>query len=341
MTNQANLEWKNHAKQTVGREGEKENYLKVLRGEQPEWVPLYRDACDWVFAGYIMEYVNQEKKVDMFNVEWEVDEYGKMPSPSRALLTDIKKWKEFVKFPDISNMDWEAMAAIDLKDHNPAKAVAYRVDGCGGTLFIPLMNMMGFGEGLCALVEEPEAVAELFDAVTTMTVHTMRNVIPYYKPDVVILNDDMATASSPFVSMELFDKLFRPFYQRMIDVAKEFQIPVEFHICGKAEVIVHRLVEMGVSIWQPAQISNDLIGMKAKYGNRLIFNGGWDSQGSAGSYGATEEVVRQSAREAIDTLAKGGGYVFWDLDPVGNSEDMKQKIHWLEDEARRYGSQFY
>lgn len=341
MTSKVNLEWMNHSKSVKAREHEKENYLKVIHGERPDWVPLYRDACDWVFAGYIMEYVNADKKVDMFNVEWTVDEYGKMPEPHRQLLTDITKWREFVKLPDISNINWEEMAKNDLKDHDPNKAIAYRVDGCGGTLFIPLMNMMGFEEGLCTLVEEPEAVAEFFDAVTTLTEETMKHLIPLYKPDVIILNDDMASASAPFVSRKFFNELFRPYYQRMIDVAKEYDIPVEFHMCGKAEILIHELVEMGVSIWQPAQVMNDLTGMKKKYGNKLIFNGGWDSQGEAGAYGAGEEVVRQSARDAIDLLADGGGFIFWDLDPVGTSEDMRQKIYWLEDEARKYGREYY
>ena len=57
--------------------------------------------------------------------------------------------------------------------------------------------------------------------------------------------------------------------------------------------------------------------------------------------GASQETVRQSARTAIDQFAEGGGYVFWDLSPVGQSEDMQKKIAWLEDEARTYGRKYY
>ncbi len=39
------------------------------------------------------------------------------------------------------------------------------------------MNMMGFEEGLCALLEEPEAVDELFDAVA-ITAEAMRHLSP-------------------------------------------------------------------------------------------------------------------------------------------------------------------
>lgn len=335
------LDWMKFSSSVGGEADEKENYLKVIRGEEPDWVPLYFDACDWVFTGFMLDYVNKERKFDIFNVEWEINDAGKMPKPDRKLLEDVTKWREFVNFPDTSKIDWEQMAAEALCMHNPNKAMGYRTDGCGGNFFIPLMNMMGFEEGLCALLEEPEAVDGLFDAVTVLTEEAMRHLIPIYKPDVVIIDDDMAAATNLFISTETFRNRFRPFYQRLIDVAKEFGLPVELHMCGCCEKIIPDFVEMGVNIWQPAQVMNDLKGIKARYGNRLVLNGGWDSQGKAGMPGASEEVVRQSARTAIDNFAVGGGYVFWDLSPVGNSDDMLRKIAWVEDEARKYGRQYY
>lgn len=341
MAKEFALDWMKFNAMGGEQAGERENYLKVIRGEQPDWVPLYFDACDWVFTPFMLDYVTKNPKIDIFGVEWEVNDAGKMPKHDRKLLDDITKWREFVNLPDLSKIDWDELAAAGLKNHNPNKAIGYRTDGCGGNFFIPLMNMMGFEEGLIAICEEPEAVCELYDAVTTITETAMRNLIPRYKPDVVIIDDDMAAATNPFVSVRCFNELYRPFFQRLINVAKEFNLPVEIHMCGKCEPLIEELIGMGVSIWQPAQVSNDLAGLKKKYGNSLILNGGWDSQGPAGLPGASEEVVRQSARTAIDSFAEGGGYVFWDLSPVGQSADMLQKIEWVEDEARKYGRAYY
>ena len=210
------LDWMKFSSSVGGEVDEKENYLKVIRGEEPDWVPLYFDACDWVFTGFMLDYVNKERKFDIFNVEWEINDAGKMPKPDRKLLEDVTKWREFVNFPDTSKIDWEQMAAEALRMHNPNKAMGYRTDGCGGNFFIPLMNMMGFEEGLCALLEEPEAVDELFDAVTVLTEEAMRHLIPIYKPDVVIIDDDMAAATNLFISTETFRNRFRPFYQGLL-----------------------------------------------------------------------------------------------------------------------------
>jgi len=53
------------------------------------------------------------------------------------------------------------------------------------------------------------------------------------------------------------------------------------------------------------------------------------------------DEVRKSAHEVIDRFAKDGGYVFWDGDPVGSTEDMLKKFEWVTDEARKYGKEFY
>lgn len=336
------IEWMEANKKSSGKEGERENYLKVIRGEQPDWVPVYRDCCDWLFPTFMIDYIFTEEKKDMFGVNWVVAEEGEQPDPNRPLLDDITRWRDFVKFPDISNIDWEAAAAQDLAEqHDPNKALCYCAANGTGAYFIALMNMMGFEDGLCALIEEPEAVMELFETATQFYEYTMRKLIPLYNPDVVLINDDLASAKAPFVSEEIFEEMFRPFYKRLFAVAQEFDVPIEFHMCGKCDNFIRKLHEDGVTIWEPAQVMNDLVGLRKEFGNSLVFNGGYDSQGAAGLPGATEETIRASVRNSLDSYAVGGGYVFWDLDPVGRSEDMANKIAWAQDEARAYGSAFY
>ena len=38
------LDWMKFSSSVGGEVDEKENYLKVIRGEEPDWVPLYFDA---------------------------------------------------------------------------------------------------------------------------------------------------------------------------------------------------------------------------------------------------------------------------------------------------------
>lgn len=327
--------------ETAANYAEKENMLKMLRGEQPDWVPLHLDANAWLSTGITgYYYYMQENKVDMFGVEWVSDDAGEMPKPDRKMLDDITKWREFVSFPDLSKIDFEEMAKADLEYRDPTKLAMYCPYASGGQLFIPLMNMMGFEEGLCALIEEPEACHEMFTAATDIFEEIMRRQIPVYKPELIYLIDDLCSSTSPFISMDIFEEMFAPYYQRLINVAKEFNTPVIWHMCGKGDPIINRIAEMGVRMWEVAEPSNDLLALKKKYGNDFILVGGWDAPGIISKADVTEEYVRQSVRDAIDQLAPGGGYVFWSSGTLFGEKDV-QVAAWAEDEARKYGHQFY
>ena len=76
---------------------------------------------------------------------------------------------------------------------------------------------------------------------------------------------------------------------------------------GSAEQ-VHYLVEIGADMWNPCQPCNDLAGLKRKFGDRISFSGGIDSQFVLNRPGVTEAEVRAEVRQRIHDLAPGGGY---------------------------------
>lgn len=321
---------------------EKENYLKVLNKEQPEWVPIFQDAVDLIPPAISIMYMATEEKIDYLGVHWLVNDAGAIADTTvPPVLKDISDWKKFVNLPDPDNFDWEGFVAKDLENHDPNKALALIIGVGGGSFFIPLMNMMGFEEGLCALIESPNEVKELFDCLMAWYEKVFPLCIKYYKPDVIVTGDDLCTARGAFISMDTYKELFKPYYVRIINMVHEAGIKFEFHMCGKAEPFIEDLVAEGIDSWQPAQGINDLAGLKAKYGNELIFNGTWSTGGPAGVPNAPEETVRREVRNCIDTLATGGGMIFWNGDPVGSSTDQLQKMDWLNDEARKYGRKFY
>ncbi len=126
---------------------EKENYKMLLRGEIPEFIPKYR-MMDWmVMPSLFMDLVSPDGyKMNEFGVEFATTPEsmgGSMAAPGRILLRDIRKWRDVIKTPDISNVDWEALAKKDLakKDvNNPVVTFA-------GGYFMTLMDFMSFSEG--------------------------------------------------------------------------------------------------------------------------------------------------------------------------------------------------
>ncbi len=328
---------------------EKENFMLVINGREPAWVPRYgimndsgtdyKPATAMTGPGFL----RGEKGRDIFGVEYTATEStGGMilPTPNRFILDDIRKWRDVIKVPDISNIDWETAAKKDTAhiDRNETAVIL----GTHVGYFQHLINFMGFTEGLCALLEEPDEVLALNEYLADFYDEVTRKAIRYYKPDILSITDDNATAQNPFFSMQVYRTLYKPYQARLGHIAMEAGIPVDIHDCGRCEDLIDDWLEFGVRLWNPAQVMNDLTGIKKKYGNRLVLVGCWDSSGPAGWPGASEELVRGAVRKCIDTFAPGGGFCFWGgvYGPTGDPE-VKRRAGWITDEYNKYGRSFY
>ena len=87
---------------------------------------------------------------------------------------------------------------------------------------------------------------------------------------------------------------------------------INLHSCGGVSSILGDLIECGVDIFNPVQISAAGMSpreLKAKFGKDLIFwGGGYDAQLS--NREASYEEVYREVRENIRVLGEGGGYIF-------------------------------
>jgi hypothetical protein len=135
--------------------------------------------------------------------------------------------------------------------------------------------------------------------------------------------------------------MFKDNMKRLVDAIHADGALAEFHNCGNNQFLIEEFLEIGVNISQLAMPNDELKRDKQRFGNRLVINGGWDRIGPGSKADASEEVVRQSARDAINTYGKDGAYIFWDGGIILNSDAAKQKMDWLLDEVRVYGSEVY
>ena len=69
-------------------------------------------------------------------------------------------------------------------------------------------------------------------------------------------------------------------------------------------------MDLGISGWDPAQTSNDLVGIKAKYGRKLCIIGGWNSTGPATWQGSSDDMLIEALEKMVSELAPGGGWSF-------------------------------
>ena len=321
----------------------KDNLLLLLNKEVPEYIPNY--DIFWGIMGsppFLMREANPDGSgVDNFGVDWVVEDNptkAAMPKPYDFILTDITKWRDVIKVPDYSDFDW-AGAAKGFRDNwDPDLPVGGGVGPSVG-YFQALMSFMGFTEGLAACVEEPDEVIALMEYLSDWAVELNKKYIYYYKPDYGWFGDDIAHERNPFVSLPQFQQLFAPYWRRFCEVFVEAGIPIAHHNCGHFELFLDDLVDMGVTAWEPVQNSNDMLAIKAKFGNNLAMIEGYDTRFIRED--ATEEEVRETFREHLLAVAAGGGYGMFAGDPAGNTAatpEEVQRSRWVlaEFEALRY-----
>ena len=335
---------------------EKENLLRVAAGQEPAWVPRMgavpfpddpenHKPCAQGAMPEMFPLTTGSKggRIDIFGVEFEpTDSTGglELPIPNRFILEDITKWRDVIKVPSLEGINWEEVAKKSIAHIDRNETAVEMMTHVG--YFQHLMNFMGFSEGLVALHEEPEEVTALFDYLANFYEKIALSLIDYIKPEFYGVCDDTATAQNPFISPKMYRELIKPFHARLAKIGQDRELIITMHNCGRCEDFIEDWREFGVTFWNPAQIMNDLAGIKKKYGNSLVLNGCWDSHGPPGWPGAEESLVRQAVRDCIDAYAPGGGFCFW-ASLYGAKGDDRAKTHalWITDEYNKYGRTFY
>ncbi len=249
---------------------------------------------------------------DDFGILWKCSNTGAgqaVPEPGRVVLDDVTKWREEVKFPDLDAYDWEEEAKEQLANvDRDRQAIEY---GTWNAQFLRATHLMGFMDGLCAFVEEPEACRDLMDAITDYKIKLVERVAHYFKPDFVTSYDDVATERSLFVSPEVYRDLIKPQHKRLNDAIKAYGMYPIMHTCGKCEEIIGDFIDEGAVAWTSAQPVNDIEGILQQYGGQISVIGGYDTNGPAGREDASPDMIYNEVKRCLNTYGKYPGYIFW------------------------------
>jgi uroporphyrinogen decarboxylase len=122
--------------------------------------------------------------------------------------------------------------------------------------------------------------------------------------------DDLATQQGPLFSPDLYREMLKPFYKKYFDFVKsKTDAKIFYHTCGNAVDLLDDLIEIGVDIINPVQVSamGDTKELKRRFGDRLVFWGGIDTQ-HVMPHGSVKDVENE-VRKRIEDLGPGGGYV--------------------------------
>jgi len=153
---------------------------------------------------------------------------------------------------------------------------------------------------------------------------------------VFLCGTDFGTQSSQFCSTEAFDELWLPYYRKMNDWIHQHTSWKTFkHSCGAVEPFMEHFIKAGFDIINPVQCSAtgmDPQGLKARYGDCLVFWGGGVDTQKVLPFG-TPSQVREQVLERCRIFSRSGGFVFDAIHnvqartPVANVVAMIEAVH--------------
>jgi len=233
------------------------------------------------------------------------EEFATWPLSSAASINELEQHP----WPESDWWDFSPLPGIiqQLDDHEEYH-IRFRI----GSVFEVAWQLRGMQEFLMDLSLNPEIPLYIMRRLTDISVENTRRVLDLVgdRLDMVYFYDDVATQNSLMISKKMWREFVRPCHARIIDVAKEYGMPVMYHCDGALHPLLPEIVEMGVDLLNPVQA--DAKGMepellKSEFGDRLSFHGGIDIIKTL-PYGSVDDVKSEVA-ERIRVLGKGGGYI--------------------------------
>ena len=185
-----------------------------------------------------------------------------------------------------------------------------------------LWRHRGYENLLMDLALDPEWVSEMAGAHHQMTLSVLQYCLKMgIKPDGYYSVDDLACNKGMIFSPASWREIFKPYYKELGSYLRENSIDFLLHCCGNPESIFNDLIEVGVQVVQPLQVSSglDVTSLRKKYSNRLAFWGNIDIR----KLGADDNFFENEVLPKV-TLAKDGGYIYHSDHSVPSDINFKQ-----------------
>ncbi len=130
---------------------------------------------------------------------------------------------------------------------------------------------------------------------------------------VFVSGTDFGTQRGPFLSLDAYRDLYKPFQKRINDkIHKLTNWKVFMHSCGSVYPLIGDFIEAGFDILNPVQCSaTDMAPdrLKKEFGDQVVFwGGGVDTQNTL-PFGTPQDVYRE-VRRRIDIFSTDSGFIF-------------------------------
>jgi uroporphyrinogen decarboxylase len=194
---------------------------------------------------------------------------------------------------------------------------AYILGRHAAGIFEVALWMRGFEDFFVDMGDNPGFAEALLDIITENKMRYWKRALETVGENVLVVSeaDDLSTQAAPFISPAMYRRFIMPRHRRLFDMIKaaaKNRVYVFYHSCGAIRQMIPLLIEEGVEVLNPVQVSArgmDSRDLKRDFGDQVTFWGGGVDTQHVLPHGTPAEV-RAEVKRRVEDFAPGGGFVF-------------------------------
>ena len=233
-----------------------------------------------------------------------VDEWGRQ----YIVIDGVKFYaKGTFSESDLDEKDWDPFSEARYRDIKEVLKIAsdFAVIGRVGGTFERALLAVGPAEFFTSLYDRPSFIRRLLKKINDYWIEVGKIEIEL-GVDAILLTDDLAYKSGPYLSPQQMRDFIWPTFQERITAFRK--VPVILHSDGNVNSLLDSLIELGINGIHSLEptAGMDIGKVKQQYGDQLVLLGNIDC-GELLTQG-TEQEVQETVRRTIAQAAPGGGY---------------------------------
>jgi uroporphyrinogen decarboxylase len=218
---------------------------------------------------------------------------------------------------DVDAYDWPS---LDWWDYSALHSIIEQANAqeprgilfYGGDTFETCWYLRGLEQFLMDLYLRPDLVQAMAEHVESYYRERALRAVEAARGgiDLVGYGDDLGGQTGMLMNPQVWRRRIKPFTADFLGTFKAMGYKTFFHSCGSIVPIVDDLIDAGLDILEPIQVT--AAGMKpqllfSRFGNRLSFHGAIDEVELLPH--ASWREVYDETRRTIDVLGRNGGYI--------------------------------
>ncbi len=315
---------------------QKENYLRAVRFEFPDYIPMVFAINAACWQSYPQDFLAEQMErhpllfskesipalpytpyfppvarkdepyTDDFGCVWTTTTDGITGTVTGHPLADWSRFPEY-RAPDpdhcsgIGPVDWN-----EVKESFSRTPTQLHMAGLRhGHTFLQLCDLRGYENLLFDMTDEEPLLYDLIELVEDFNMGIVRHWLDC-GVDVMTYAEDLGMQVGPMLSPEQFRQYILPSYRRLMAPAKEKGLPIHMHSDGDIRALVDDLIDGGVEIINLQDLVNGVDWIRQRFAGKICIDLDIDRQ-SVTRFGTPQQVDELIKEEVSKLGSKSGG----------------------------------